>query len=79
MIDQGIWSTRILTLVGLIYAIVIGLQAQGLIVIGVPEQYAAIVILIVTIVWNYINPRQNDTVPVPEEVETTEEDKDEGV
>jgi hypothetical protein len=57
MVDNGRISTYLITIVGIVYAIIIALGAAGLVQIGIPEQYAGIVILIVTTVYNLAYPR----------------------
>ena len=57
MVDNGNLSTYSISALGIIYAVIIGLGAAGLIEIGVPEQYAGAVILIVTVIYNAYYPR----------------------
>ena len=61
MVDNGRASTYLLAAIGVIYAIVMGLQAAGLVQIGVPEKYAASIVLVVSIIYDVAFPRNSSS------------------
>ena len=47
----------LITLIGIVYTIVIGLSATGLVQIGVPAQYAGAIVLLISVLYNIAFPR----------------------
>ena len=65
-VKQGQMSTVAITVFGIIAAIIIA-KPEILGQFGVPTQYISSIVLIVTVVWNYLKPRAAD-IPEPEEI-----------
>lgn len=57
MVNHGVISTYLITLIGIVYTIVIGLSATGLVQIGVPAQYAGAIVLLISVLYNIAFPR----------------------
>lgn len=65
VINQGQASTMAITIFGIFAAIIIA-EPQILGDLGVPAQYITALVLVITILWNYLKPRALDTPEVEE-------------